>query len=39
MILCEYIAQSLGNKNGNNVGVRYRSIHPSFIGNIDILVC
>lgn len=31
--------QSLGNKNGNNVGSRYRSIHPSFIGNIDVLVC
>ena len=31
--------QSLGNKNGNNVGARYRTIHPSFIGNIDVLVC
>lgn len=31
--------QSLGNKNGKNVGAKYRTIHPSYIGNIDVLVC
>lgn len=30
---------SLGNKNSNNVGIKYRSLHPSFLGYIDILVC
>lgn len=32
-------AHSLGNKNSNNIGVKYRDIHPSFIGNIDLLTC
>jgi hypothetical protein len=30
---------SLGGKNSNNIGLRYRGIHPSFLGYIDILVC
>lgn len=30
---------ALGSKNTNNIGIRYRGIHPSFLGNIDILVC
>ena len=30
---------SLGGKNSNNVSIRYRGIHPSFLGNIDLLVC
>lgn len=30
---------SLGGKNENNISVRYRGLHPSFIGNIDLLVC
>ena len=28
-----------GNKNTNNIGMQYRNIHPSFIGNIDLLTC
>ena len=30
---------SLGNKNSNNIGIRYRDVHPSFIGRIDLLTC
>lgn len=30
---------SLGNKNANNIGVRYRGLHHSFIGHIDLTVC
>jgi hypothetical protein len=30
---------SLGGKNSNNIGIRYRGIHPSFLGNLDVLVC
>ncbi len=30
---------SMGNKNDNNIGIKYRGIHPSFLGHIDILVC
>ena len=30
---------SLGGKNSNNIGVKYRDIHPSFLGRLDILVC
>lgn len=30
---------SLGGKNSNNISIRYRGIHPSFLGNIDLLVC
>lgn len=30
---------ALGSKNSNNIGIKYRGIHPSFLGNIDILVC
>lgn len=30
---------SLGGKNSNNIGIAYRGIHPSFLGNIDLLVC
>lgn len=30
---------SLGGKNSNNIGLKYRGIHPSFLGNLDILVC
>lgn len=30
---------SLGGKNSNNVGIKYRSLHPSFLGYIDVLVC
>lgn len=30
---------SLGNKNSNNIGLRYRDLHPSFLGHVDILVC
>lgn len=30
---------SIGSKNANNIGIRYRGLHPSFIGNIDCLVC
>lgn len=30
---------SLGGKNSNNIGIKYRGIHPSFLGQIDVLVC
>jgi len=30
---------SLGNKNDNNISIKYRGIHPSYIGRIDINVC
>lgn len=30
---------SLGNKNSNNIGIRYRGLHHSFIGHIDMTVC
>ena len=30
---------SAGQKNGNSVGVKYRGIHPSMIGYIDMTVC
>ena len=33
------ITHSLGGKNSNNIGIRYRGIHPSFLGNLDVLVC
>lgn len=30
---------SLGNKNSNNIGTKYRDTDPSFLGNIDCYVC
>jgi hypothetical protein len=30
---------SLGNKNDNNISIKYRGIYPSYIGRIDINVC
>ena len=30
---------SAGGKNSNSIGIRYRGIHPSFIGKIDLTVC
>jgi hypothetical protein len=30
---------SLGNKNDNNIPLKYRGIHPSFVGRIDTNVC
>ena len=30
---------ALGNKNSNNLGIRYRGLHHSFIGHIDLTVC
>lgn len=30
---------SLGGKNSNNISIRYRGNHPSYLGNIDLLVC
>lgn len=30
---------SLGNKNQNNISKEFRSLHPSYLGNIDIFVC
>lgn len=30
---------SMGRKNTNNISIKYRGIHPSFLGNIDLLVC
>lgn len=30
---------SLGAKNQNNISIKYRGLHPSYIGNIDCLVC
>ena len=30
---------SLGGKNSNNIGSKYRDVHPSFLGRLDVLVC
>ena len=30
---------SLGGKNSNNIGIKYRDVHPSFLGRLDVLVC
>ena len=30
---------SIGSNNSNNIGIRMRSLHPSFVGQIDCLVC
>lgn len=30
---------SLGNKNKNTISIKYRGIHPSYIGKIDLNVC
>ena len=30
---------SLGGKNTNSIGIKYRAAHPSYIGNIDLTVC
>lgn len=30
---------SLGGKNSNSIGIKYRAAHPSYIGNIDLTVC
>lgn len=30
---------SLGGSNGNNISIKYRDIHPSHLGYLDILVC
>lgn len=30
---------ALGNKNENNIQIKYRGIHPSYLGKIDINVC
>ena len=30
---------SNGVNNSNNIGVKYRDIHPSMLGQIDVLVC
>ena len=30
---------SLGGKNANNISIKYRDLHPSMLGNIDVLVC
>ena len=30
---------SLGVHNSNNIGIKYRGSHPSYLGKIDILVC
>lgn len=30
---------SLGGKNSNNIGIKYRDLHPSMLGEIDVLVC
>lgn len=30
---------SLGSGNSNSIGIKYRSIHPSHLGYLDILVC
>ena len=30
---------SLGGQNGNNISIKYRDIHPSHLGYLDILVC
>ena len=30
---------SLGGTNSNNIGIKYRGLHPSHLGQIDVLVC
>ena len=30
---------SLGGNNSNNIGIKYRGLHPSMLGQIDVLVC
>lgn len=30
---------SLGRKNSNNINVKYRDLHPSYMSNIDCFVC
>lgn len=30
---------SIGGSNGNNISIKYRDIHPSHLGYLDILVC
>jgi hypothetical protein len=30
---------SLGTSNSNNIGIKYRDLHPSFLSQIDVLVC
>lgn len=30
---------SLGGHNANNIGIKYRDLHPSMLGQIDVLVC
>ncbi len=30
---------SLGRKNSNNIAARYRGVHPSFLGQFDLLTC
>lgn len=30
---------SLGSNNSNNIGIKYRGLHPSMLGQIDVLVC
>lgn len=30
---------SLGGNNSNNIGIKYRDLHPSMLGQIDVLVC
>lgn len=30
---------SLGSNNSNNIGIKYRGLHPSMLGEIDVLVC
>lgn len=32
-------AHSLGNKNSNSISARYRGLHHSYIGHIDLTVC
>lgn len=30
---------SLGANNSNNIGIKYRGLHPSMLGQVDVLVC
>lgn len=30
---------SLGSNNSNNIGIKYRDLHPSHLSHIDVLVC
>lgn len=30
---------SLGGNNSNNIGIKYRGLHPSMLGQVDVLVC